>query len=148
MKIAAAPPASLWTPAFTLLCVAQFLGYAQHFMRAPVLPLFLTQLGASPFVVGLVLACFAVTSVLVRPLVGHWADRWSEAGVMIYNDAYSEFAGGRDGQFVALDARTGNKLWETYLGPSVAAGPMTYSANGKQYVSIQCGSALFTFGLR
>jgi alcohol dehydrogenase (cytochrome c) len=58
------------------------------------------------------------------------------------------FSGGRDGAFYALDARTGKLLWETNLGPSVAAGPMTFMANGKQYVSIQTGSALFTFGLR
>jgi alcohol dehydrogenase (cytochrome c) len=58
------------------------------------------------------------------------------------------FAGGRDGQFVALDAREGKLLWETNLGPSVSAGPMTYAVNGKQYVSIQAGSALFTFSLR
>ncbi len=58
------------------------------------------------------------------------------------------FAGGRDGQFVALDARDGKLLWETNLGPSVSAGPMTYMVNGKQYVSIQCGSALYTFTLR
>ena len=74
---------TIWTKTFILLCAAQLLGYAQHFMLAPVLPLFLTQLGAAPFVVGIVLACFAITSVIVRPLVGHWADRWSEAGVMI-----------------------------------------------------------------
>ncbi len=65
-----------------LLCGAQFLGYAQHSMLAPVLPLYVTQLGGSPLIVGLVLACFAASSVVVRPLVGHWADRWSEAGVM------------------------------------------------------------------
>lgn len=58
------------------------------------------------------------------------------------------FAGGRDGQFVALDARDGKLLWETSLGPSVSAGPMTYAVNGKQYLSIQAGSALFTFTLR
>jgi len=58
------------------------------------------------------------------------------------------FAGGRDGQFVAVDARDGKLLWETNLGPSVSAGPMTYMVNGKQYVSIQCGSALYTFALR
>ena len=58
------------------------------------------------------------------------------------------FAGGRDGQFVALDARDGKLLWETNLGPSVSAGPMTYMVNGKQYVSIQCGNALYTFTLR
>jgi MFS family permease len=74
---------SIWTPTFMLLCGAQFLGYAQHSMLAPVLPLYVTQLGGSPLIVGLVLACFAASSVVVRPLVGHWADRWSEAGVMI-----------------------------------------------------------------
>jgi outer membrane protein assembly factor BamB len=58
------------------------------------------------------------------------------------------FAGGRDGQFVALDARDGKLLWETNLGPSVSAGPMTYMVNGKQYVSVQCGTGLYTFGLR
>jgi glucose dehydrogenase len=58
------------------------------------------------------------------------------------------FAGGRDGQFVSLDARDGKLLWETNLGPSVSAGPMTYAVNGKQYLSIQGGSALFTFTLR
>jgi len=74
---------TIWTKTFILLCAAQLLGYAQHFMLAPVLPLYLTELGGSPSVVGIVLACFAVTSVVVRPLVGHWADRWSESGVMI-----------------------------------------------------------------
>jgi alcohol dehydrogenase (cytochrome c) len=58
------------------------------------------------------------------------------------------FAGGRDGQFVALNAADGKLLWETNLGPSVSAGPMTYMVNGKQYVSIQCGNALYTFSLR
>jgi alcohol dehydrogenase (cytochrome c) len=58
------------------------------------------------------------------------------------------FAGGRDGQFVALDARDGKLLWETNLGPSVSAGPMTYMVGGKQYVSIQCGTGLYTFALR
>lgn len=58
------------------------------------------------------------------------------------------FAGGRDGQFVALDARDGKKLWETNLGPSVAAGPITYSVGGKQYLSIQAGMALYTFAVR
>ncbi len=74
---------TIWTRTFILLCAAQLLGYAQHFMLAPVLPLYVTQLGGSPLVVGIVLACFAVTSVIVRPLVGHWVDRWSEVGVMI-----------------------------------------------------------------
>jgi alcohol dehydrogenase (cytochrome c) len=58
------------------------------------------------------------------------------------------FSGGRDGAFYALNARDGKLLWETNLGPSVSAGPMTFMVDGKQYVSIQGGTALFTFGLR
>ena len=71
----------------------------------------------------------------------------TEAGVLT-TDGDVLFSGGRDGAFYALDARDGKLLWETNLGPSVSAGPMTYMVNGKQYVSIQTGSALFTFGLR
>ena len=74
---------SIWTPTFTLLCLAQFLGYAPHFMLTPTFPLYVTHLGGSPFVVGLVLASFAVTSVLLRPLIGYWADHWNEAGVLV-----------------------------------------------------------------
>ena len=44
------------------------------------------------------------------------------------------FGGGQDGNFVALDARTGERLWSVYLGGPNASGPMTYSVNGKQYV--------------
>lgn len=66
-----------------LLCAAQFFGYAQHSMLTPALPLYVSYLGGSPFIVGVVLASFAVTSVLIRPLIGHWADHWSEAGVLV-----------------------------------------------------------------
>ncbi len=58
------------------------------------------------------------------------------------------FSGGRDGAFYAIDARDGKPLWETSLGTSVSAGPMTYMVDGKQYVSIQAGASLFTFALR
>ena len=58
------------------------------------------------------------------------------------------FSGSRDGSFYALDAHDGKLLWQTNLGPSVAAGPMTYSVSGKQYVSIMVGNSLFAFGLR
>jgi MFS family permease len=74
---------SIWTRVFTLLCLAEFLGYAQHFILQPTFPLYITQLGGSPFQVGVVIACFGVASVLSRPVIGYWADRWSVTGVMI-----------------------------------------------------------------
>jgi MFS family permease len=76
-------PESLWTRAFALLCLASFLGYAQHFVLQPTFPLYITHLGGSPFIVGLVIASFGVTSVISRPIIGYWADRWSVTGVMI-----------------------------------------------------------------
>jgi len=81
--MAAPKSQSLWTPVFALLCCAQFFGSAQHALLQPTFPLYITSLGGTPLQVGLVLACFAVTSVVFRPLIGGWADQWSEAGVSV-----------------------------------------------------------------
>ena len=58
------------------------------------------------------------------------------------------FAGGRDGYFFALDAKTGTLLWKASVGGAVSAGPMSYAVNGKQYVAISAGNALLVYGLR
>jgi alcohol dehydrogenase (cytochrome c) len=58
------------------------------------------------------------------------------------------FAGGREGYFFALDARTGAQLWRGSVGGQVSAAPMSYAVNGRQYVAISAGSALFVYALR
>ncbi|HET9917984.1 MAG TPA: MFS transporter, partial [Candidatus Binatia bacterium] len=73
---------TLWTSTFTLLCLVELLAYAQQAMLNPTVPLYITQLGGSPFVVGLTISSFAATSVIARPFVGYWSDRWSECGVL------------------------------------------------------------------
>ena len=73
---------TIWTRPFALLCLAEFLGYAQHFTLQPALPLYITHLGGTPFTVGVVIAAFGVTSVISRPVIGYWVDRWSETGMM------------------------------------------------------------------
>ena len=57
------------------------------------------------------------------------------------------FGGGADGAFFALNAKTGAELWHVDLGGRVHAAPVTYLVDGKQYVTIAAGAALFTFGL-
>jgi alcohol dehydrogenase (cytochrome c) len=57
------------------------------------------------------------------------------------------FGGGKDGYFVALDARTGKLLWKAALGGQVNAGAMTYAVNGRQFVAVAAGTALFVFAL-
>jgi alcohol dehydrogenase (cytochrome c) len=58
------------------------------------------------------------------------------------------FAGGREGYFFALDARTGAQLWKTSVGGQVSAAPMSYAVGGRQFVAINAGSALFVYALR
>ena len=56
------------------------------------------------------------------------------------------FSGGKEGNFVALDARTGELLWNVNLGGTIASGPITYQVNGKQYVAVCADNALYAFG--
>ena len=49
------------------------------------------------------------------------------------------FQGTADGRFVAYNATTGEKLWETATGTGVVAGPATYVVDGRQYVSVAVG---------
>ena len=58
------------------------------------------------------------------------------------------FAGGREGNFYALDARTGAVLWKAMIGGQVANGPVTYAVDGRQYVAVAAGNAVFCFALR
>jgi hypothetical protein len=52
------------------------------------------------------------------------------------------FTGNREGYFQAFDARDGKLLWKASLGGCIAAGPVTYSAEGKQYVAVAVAQAL------
>jgi alcohol dehydrogenase (cytochrome c) len=58
------------------------------------------------------------------------------------------FTGNREGYFHVLDARTGKVLWRATTGGQMAASPITYEVDGKQYVAMSAGHALFVFGLR
>jgi alcohol dehydrogenase (cytochrome c) len=58
------------------------------------------------------------------------------------------FVGGREGYFMAMDARNGELLWKSVVGGQVSSGPMSYSVSGKQYVAISAGNSLFVYGLR
>ena len=57
------------------------------------------------------------------------------------------FTGGREGYFQALNARTGELLWKMNLGGQMAAGPMSYQVDGRQYVAIASGRSIFSFAL-
>jgi alcohol dehydrogenase (cytochrome c) len=56
------------------------------------------------------------------------------------------FSGGRKGTCSALDARNSELLWKVSLGGTVASGPITFAAGGRQYVAVCAEEALYVFG--
>lgn len=52
-----------------------------------------------------------------------------------------------DGQFFALDARSGHTLWSVGAGGTTYAAPVTFSVGGQQLVSVVIGRSLLAFAL-
>ena len=50
------------------------------------------------------------------------------------------FAGSLDRMFSAYDAETGARLWQTRLNDVPSSAPISYSANGQEYVAVVVGS--------
>jgi alcohol dehydrogenase (cytochrome c) len=69
-----------------------------------------------------------------------WGGVMSSAGNLV-------FGGTTEGVIFALDARTGERLWHFQGNERVYATPISFLANGKQYVSVAVGDVLVTFGL-
>src|SRR5262245_9935269 len=49
------------------------------------------------------------------------------------------FQGTAEGDFIAYNAVTGERLWSAYAGTGIVAPPITYAIDGKQYVSVMAG---------
>jgi len=49
------------------------------------------------------------------------------------------FAGTPQGEFVAVDARTGEQLWKFQCGSGHHSSPTTYSVDGRQYIAVPVG---------
>jgi glucose dehydrogenase len=57
------------------------------------------------------------------------------------------FQGTDTGDFYAFDARSGQQLFKHTATRAIRASPMTYKANGRQYVTIIASNMVLTFGL-
>jgi alcohol dehydrogenase (cytochrome c) len=57
------------------------------------------------------------------------------------------FAGDSDGNFIVLDARSGKDLWHIQLGAAIYSTAISCMVDGKQFVILPVGSALFAFAL-
>jgi alcohol dehydrogenase (cytochrome c) len=69
-----------------------------------------------------------------------WSGVLSTAGGLV-------FSGDAEGNFIAFDAAAGKPLWHFQMGGAVYAAPMAFAVDGKEYVAIAAGSAVYAFGL-
>ncbi len=67
-------------------------------------------------------------------------ERATSAG-MLATDGGLVFTGDVNGKFIALDEDTGKTLWQFQTSSSINATAVTYTYNGRQYVSIASGLA-------
>jgi PQQ-dependent dehydrogenase (methanol/ethanol family) len=58
------------------------------------------------------------------------------------------FQGSDRGEFFALDARTGKELFKMTVPRAIRASPLTYRANGKQYVAFVASNVVHAFALK
>jgi alcohol dehydrogenase (cytochrome c) len=83
-------------------------------------------------------------NIAMDPLTGRkkWevplVEQASSAGMLVTAGGLV-FTGAVDGRFMALDADTGRTLWSFQTGSGVNATAITYTHNGRQYVSIASG---------
>ncbi|MSV32079.1 MAG: PQQ-dependent dehydrogenase, methanol/ethanol family, partial [Bryobacterales bacterium] len=69
----------------------------------------------------------------------------SHAGLM--TTAGGLVFGSNQSTFFALDAKSGALLWRFESGGNIVANPISYLADGKQYVAIAAKHALLVFSL-
>jgi glucose dehydrogenase len=58
------------------------------------------------------------------------------------------FTGDGYGYLIALDARTGKAVWRFQTGGAMAAPPVSYALDGKQYVAVAAGGTVMAFTVR
>jgi alcohol dehydrogenase (cytochrome c) len=78
-----------------------------------------------------------------RPQIGP-ATSW---GGVLSTDGGLLFYGDDSGAMAALEARTGRPLWNFHTNADWKASPMTYLADGKQYVAVAAGLQVIAFAL-
>ena len=55
------------------------------------------------------------------------------------------FSGTGQGDFFALNSSTGELLWRFKTNGGINSCPMTYAVDGRQYVAMAIGRALYVF---
>ncbi|TCL57706.1 putative MFS family arabinose efflux permease [Hydrogenispora ethanolica] len=75
--------ARLWSKDFLRVAVLNSLIFLAFQMLLPTIPLYVKRLGGSDGEAGLVMGVFAISAVLIRPLIGQTMDRYGRKGIFL-----------------------------------------------------------------
>ena len=71
----------------------------------------------------------------------------SASGIMSTASGLVFYGDNTGGAFIAVDAKTGKRLWQFETQQVWKSSPMTYAIDGKQFVAAVAGSTVRVFGL-
>jgi alcohol dehydrogenase (cytochrome c) len=87
----------------------------------------------------------------INPLTGEIAWEfelpWRSSSGILTTAGRLLFVGSNRGDFWALDVATGDVLWHVNLDGGIHAAPISYSIDGRQFVSIASSAGIYTFAL-
>ena len=72
-------------------------------------------------------------------LAWEWRHKFPIVASLLSTAGDLVFVGTPNGEFIALDARTGRQLWQFRTGTGIHSNPVTYSVGGRQYVAVPTG---------
>jgi MFS family permease len=73
----------IFSRSFSLAILANLFSFTSMYLLLATMPLYVVAIGGSVSDAGIVLACFTLTAVIVRPLVGRLSDRRSKKVIML-----------------------------------------------------------------
>jgi MFS family permease len=77
-KKSGTPKEKLWTQSFISLCIGNFLLFFAFYLLLPILPLYLIEVfHTTKSVVGVILSCYTLAGLLIRPLAGFILDMFN-----------------------------------------------------------------------
>lgn len=80
-----------------------------------------------------------------------WKRDWGSSGFnlsgLLSTAGNLLFTGDTSGNFMSLNAGSGQTLWHVNLNADVSNGPISYQPDGMQYVVVGAGESLYAFVL-
>lgn len=146
------PTVSLWTRDYTLTFISNLLLFFSFYLLLPVLPFYvMNHLGANESIAGLVLSCYTIAALFIRPFSGYLVDMFARKPLYLlcYGVFVSVFAGyiigGTLFVFVALRILHGLSFGITTVSGSTLAidvMPSSRRAEGIGYYGMAANLAM------